>query len=147
VLGFPNSASRSRRQGDSSFSYFNFLSSINVTSILKEQYSTYTPFWWRPKKSAWKIRRITNYDTILCFLFWLRMSFFNLKEEKTLSQDSEYVNEEVPDVVAGPSWLKKCSRWTFFKFDYLPTDKVVIQNKPSLMCSHYSSELLKKKKT
>jgi hypothetical protein len=38
------------------------------------------------------------------------MSFFNLKEEKTLSQDSEDVNEEVPDVVAGPSRLKKCSR-------------------------------------
>jgi hypothetical protein len=33
------------------------------------------------------------------------------------------------------------------QWHFLPTDKVVIQNKPSLMCSHYSSELLKKKKT
>lgn len=41
------------------------------------------------------------------FSFDYVMSFFNLKEEKTLSQDSEDVNEEVPDVVAGPSWLKK----------------------------------------
>lgn len=41
------------------------------------------------------------------FSFYYVMSFFNLKEEKTLSQDSEYVNEEVPDVVEGPSWLKK----------------------------------------
>jgi hypothetical protein len=44
------------------------------------------------------------------FSFDYVMSFFNLKEEKTLSQDSEDVNEEVPDVVASPSWLKKCSR-------------------------------------
>lgn len=114
---------------------------------MKEQYSTYNLSDEGQKNPLEKLDELQIMTPFFVFSFDYVMSFFNLKEEKTLSQDSEYVNEEVPDVVAGPSWLKKCSRWTFFKFDYLPTDKVVIQNKPSLMCSHYSSELLKKNLT